>query len=330
MNHRALMLCIHGLASNWRWFDPFRAHIERLGVETLAEDMPGLERSGPESWVERIVTVARTRPVILLGHSLGAVAALAASRRVDCRAVVRLAIPPFSREFRAALVTNGILATRERLDALSRAGLDVVTFSIDSADAAQFARLRGGADLRVVERNLLSAPAGLARSVFAIVSRNNADALPGVVELAWRCGLPAVAVSAPNFRENAGVALLRGAVETALDAGIAHAARRGVMLIGPWMHNVPDVGRALRYCRVWRSSQLIDRPEHHTHCLSPWRTAVLSVSGVCTPCNCAPDVSLGSLAKASIDRVHNGPMARRWREAMVGACNPHCLVCPRY
>ena len=228
------------------------------------------------------------------------------------------------------LVTNGLLATPERLRLLQEAGLTEITFSIDSADPTTFAQRRGGASFDLVLRNFRAVPAVLRKAIFTTLCGGTAGELPGIIDLAAAEKLPALVVSDVNFLENQPQALRHTACEGELRRAIRCARSRGVLLIGPHFHDVADLRRDYRLALVRAPADLTVRAARHAHCLSPWRILVVGVDGTVTPCNCAPRTDLGNIVHTSPAEIWNGEQLKRWRRAMLTASCRDCLACPRY
>lgn len=235
-----------------------------------------------------------------------------------------------SQGLRTKVVTNGLAADSGRLERLRDAGLQEVTFSVDSTDARRFADLRGGASLDVVLRHFKTVSSGLRKSIFATLSRANAADLAGLVELVRANGLPVLAVSDVNFGENADVALCGGGMDPILDEGLAKARADGILVLGPHLHEVCDPAREYRHCLVRSAADLSVRATRHTHCLAPWRIAVIGAAGEVTPCNCAPPCRMGSLGRETLGQIWNGPAMKAWRTSVTEGTSPHCHGCPRY
>lgn len=235
-----------------------------------------------------------------------------------------------ARGLRLKVVTNGLAADGERLARLRDAGLQEVTFSIDSHDATRFAALRGGAALGVVLRHLGGVPPGLRKSIFVTLSRTNAVDLGGLAELARAHELPAIAVSDVNFEENIGAALCGGGLDELLETGLRRARAAGVLVLGPHLHEVSDPAEGYRHCLVRSAADLSARAARHTHCLAPWRIAVVGATGAVTPCNCAPQCAVGALARETLGQVWQGPGMAAWRAGVMAGANRHCRVCPRF
>ncbi len=231
---------------------------------------------------------------------------------------------------RSKVVTNGLAANRERLLRLRDAGLQEVTFSIDSTDDQRFASLRGGAALATVLRHFQSVPPGLQKSVFSTLSRTNAAEMGSLAELARVQGLPVLAVSDVNFEENVGVSLSGGDMDAILEAGILTARAAGILVLGPHLHELSDPTKDYRHALVRSAADLSARATRHTHCLAPWRIAVVGATGEMTPCNCAPQYPVGFLGRETLKQVWDGTAMTTWRTGVQNGTHRPCLVCPRF
>lgn len=231
---------------------------------------------------------------------------------------------------RTKLVTNGLLATPATLARLRDAGLAGITFSLDSTDPARFRHLRGGAALGPILENFRNVPAGLTKSIFVTLSQRNLGDLPGLIDLAVEAGLPAVALSDVNFVPNLPASLASAPALDQLAEAIDYAHRKKVLLVSPHFHDFDDTLASILRCRVRRPADVAGRCVRHTHCLAPWRIAVVGVTGEVTPCNCAPAHSLGNLARATWVECWNGAAMQAWRTAVLQGTCADCLACPRY
>lgn len=244
--------------------------------------------------------------------------------------VESLAARAAGRGLETKLVTNGLLATSERLAALADCGLAEVTFSLDATEPALFADLRGGASAALVLAHFKAVPPSLRKSIFVTLGRENVGQLPSLIDLAADEGLRALAVSDVNFAENQTHSLHAANPEGELVGALRHARERGVLLITPRFHDVGDAPRNYRRCLARLPSDLTARSGRHRNCLAPWRVAVVGADGTLTPCNCAPSEKAGSVAAEGLAAVWNGPALAAWRLSVAAGANPSCAVCPRY
>lgn len=74
------LIFVHGYRSSHRinWYPPIAQQLHELGVEFVVPDFPGDARPHAQDWVEIIdaAVQASTKPVVLIGHSLGTRAVL--------------------------------------------------------------------------------------------------------------------------------------------------------------------------------------------------------------------------------------------------------------
>ncbi len=113
---RAVLL--HGMGNTADWWNPFLPALRALGIEVYAPELPDLERSGPEAWVEAVKT-AGSCPDLIVGHSLGAAAALVAAVQYGSENVICLAMPAAAERALPAIPTDSSLS----VTALARIGL---------------------------------------------------------------------------------------------------------------------------------------------------------------------------------------------------------------
>jgi MoaA/NifB/PqqE/SkfB family radical SAM enzyme len=231
------------------------------------------------------------------------------------------------RDLRCKVVTNGLLATPDRLTRLRDCGLAEITFSLDTLDAGLFRQLRGGASVSTVLEHFRGVPAGLLRTVFVTVSKHNLDSLPALIDFAAEMKLAGLAMSDVNFPHNQADSLAAHGASGRLTELLRRAREHRLVMVGPRFHDVGLHPRALPHIRVQSPADLTERSEHHRHCLAPWRIVVLNADGSLSPCNCAPDVLIPAESPAA---VWNGNALRAWRQAMIAAQSPACLSCPRY
>ena len=236
----------------------------------------------------------------------------------------------YERGIRTWLVTNGLLAGPAIIDELKKAGLDELTFSIDTTDKQLFAELRGGASFETVYRNACNAKKLLSISLFTALSRKNIATLPSLIDLIGELELPALTVSGLNFIENHSANCSSTNDKEYIESSIRHAHDAGIFLLGPHLHNFPKVTSAIRHCRINTSDDILKRSSVHTHCLAPWRIAVVGSEGTVTPCNCAPTVAAGNIRQQPFDAIWNGTVMREWRLTMRENRNQYCRNCPRY
>lgn len=95
MRLRALL--VHGMGGDQTWWDPFLPVLGELNVTPVPLKMPDLETCGPERWVEFIGEQRDGgTPLLLIGFSLGAAAALKAAATFRMTGVILCAVPSVS------------------------------------------------------------------------------------------------------------------------------------------------------------------------------------------------------------------------------------------
>jgi pimeloyl-ACP methyl ester carboxylesterase len=146
---RADVLLLHGIPFDGEAMRPLSALLEAQGVATARVDLPGLGRSGDRpstgldiAWLARLLE-GRTKPIVLLGHSLGATLAVrfAAAFPDAVRALVLVAptflnAPPSAAlQVRPAVahVLCGLDAVRFQERFLADANSEAVRPAIESA-----------------------------------------------------------------------------------------------------------------------------------------------------------------------------------------------------
>jgi MoaA/NifB/PqqE/SkfB family radical SAM enzyme len=235
------------------------------------------------------------------------------------------------RNITTRLVTNGLAADSGRLVKLRARGLSEVTFSIDTTDPALFKKLRSNADLSIILDNIRGVPAGLTRSLFVTLSKNNIDSLPGIIDLASELSLPAIAFSDLNFPQNLHDTVAAFPQTDTLLSNIRYAHNKNILLITPHFHNYGGPLRNyFQTCMVRNPEDICKRTTFHRNCLAPWRIAVVDVHGNVNPCNCTPQDIVGNLVGQPFADVWNGENIQSWRNGVLCGTNVVCQSCPRY
>ena len=210
---------------------------------------------------------------------------------------------------RTRLVTNGTLLDAEMIDRLIAAGIgriDVSLWAVTPEDAAQvypgtgaatFARQLAGLDLLARARQR----AGGTRPQLFLhqpLSRHNADNLPGLIDIARRCGCDRVSF-APLYTHGE-----RLADHAPTEAQLGELGRLGGTLRGdPLGSGLNDI--LLRY-RI--GEKVLDRQP----CYVGWHYMRIDVTGRISPCKMC-SIVVGDLNAASLEEVWNGPEMRRFR-----------------
>jgi MoaA/NifB/PqqE/SkfB family radical SAM enzyme len=254
-----------------------------------------------------------------------------------------------AREVEVLFNSNGTLLTPAWQEALVRSGLDQFRCSIDGAEAATYAAIRGADLLPKIVEGLGGLVAtkqrlGAARpdlSIWCVATQENLRELPDLVRMAARLGVPEVYVQRLTFfaqepETQYGMARQELAVfghDADLQTGIiaeceALSAELGVQFRAS---GARDPRRSLEAARAadaapWRA------------CLRPWTTAYVTANGNCLPCCISPfatrdydSLILGNLfAQPFADLWNDGPY-QDFRTRLLST-QPHkaCASCGVY
>lgn len=240
--------------------------------------------------------------------------------------------------------TNATLLTEQWGRDLIASGLDELRVSLDGANAASYARIRGAPLFDKVVRNLtaftrLQRTLGVSRprpSVWMMAMRENITELPALIRLAAQMGVSEVYVQRlVYYLDSAELPGLMGeqhsvygdgddVVERTLAEAELVAAANGVAL------------RASGATAPQRSLQNDPNDERPwLACLRPWTTAYVTANGNCLPCCISPFATqnydllqMGNLLVRPFAEIWNDARYREWRAAMLSDAPPEpCRGC---
>jgi MoaA/NifB/PqqE/SkfB family radical SAM enzyme len=244
--------------------------------------------------------------------------------------------------------SNATLLSADWARRLIDSGLDELRVSIDGADPATYARIRGAPLLHKIVHNLtnftrLQRELGAAHprvSIWMTGMRENIAELPALVRLAAQMGVPEVYVqrlvyyldrAAPSALTEPGRALFDD-FDALADRVLAEAetmAREvGVILRAS---GATDPRRSLEAGRV-------EKPRPWADCRRPWTTAYVTANGNCLPCCISPfsttdyeSIILGNLFERPFAELWNDYLYREFRAAFLSE-HPHkaCAGCGLY
>lgn len=241
---------------------------------------------------------------------------------------------------RTALVTNGMMLDRALSQELLAAGLDSITFSIDSADQNIASEVRPGTDLSRVINNikafieLSQASRQIATSVFSAVSTRTIGRLEELMDEVAGLGVHVVMLTDLNFKENLKDSLWHNAddrIAGLVRKGVARAFRKQLPVLS--VRGLEEFGLAKRYEKylLLPPDSLYTRSRERAWCCSPWQTVPISVTGEATLCDCQPGVPLGNLLDQPLSGIWNGAIMQDHRQRMLGTDPPEaCRICPRF
>lgn len=198
------------------------------------------------------------------------------------------------------LITAGVLLDRERLRALTAAGLDHVQLSFQDSEAGSADRIGGyrGGHAKKLEVARLIREAGLPLTLNLVVHRQNLDNLPQLLDLAVELDAHRVEVAHVQYygwalKNRAALMPTLGQLERATATVEAARARLKGRLVIDYV--VPDY-----YAR---------RPKA---CMGGWGRQFLNISpsGKVLPCHAAE-----SITTLVFDSVRDRPLAEIWRNS---------------
>jgi MoaA/NifB/PqqE/SkfB family radical SAM enzyme len=235
--------------------------------------------------------------------------------------------------------TNGTLLREKRFVELIEAGLDELRVSLDAADAATYAVVRGKPFFDRIVRDVsrlteYQRQAGLTHprvSLWLTGLKETVEQLPDFVRLAARMGVREVHLQRLVFDE-AGFGMARAesslfeATQAAEQAAIAQAQAIGAELgVTLDASGATEPGLSLK--------RQGDAP--WTGCRRPWSLMYFTAHGRALPCCIAPfsargyeTYTLGDARSQTLDEIWNGPAYRDFRTALLGDDPPKpCKDC---
>lgn len=245
--------------------------------------------------------------------------------------------------------SNGTLLTPKWQTDLVSCGLDQFRCSIDGAEAATYAKIRGADLLHKIQEGLAGLVATKARldaaspriSIWCVATRENLHELPDLVRMAARLGVPEVYLQRMVFfgqedhaqygmarREHAIFGQLNDFQERVIAECAALSRTLGVDF------RASGAREPLHSLAAARSEDF--RP--WLECLRPWTTAYITANGNCLPCCIAPfattdyeSIILGNLFTKPFNTIWNGAAYQQFRRDFFTA-QPHkaCASCGVY
>jgi MoaA/NifB/PqqE/SkfB family radical SAM enzyme len=250
------------------------------------------------------------------------------------------------REVEVLFNSNGTLLTPAWQEALVRSGLDEYRCSIDGADPATYARIRGADLLHKIETGLSGLVQTKARlqaqspriSIWCVVTQENLAELPDLVRLAARLGVPEVYVQRMTYFGHEPDRQYGMARQDLAIFGRAAEMQEEVILECERLSAGLGIDFRAAGARDPRSSLAAARTagDHPWQaCLRPWTTAYVTANGNCLPCCISPfathdyeSLILGNLFEQPFDTIWNETRYRQFRADFLGD-TPHkaCANC---
>ena len=229
-----------------------------------------------------------------------------------------------ARDIEVLFNSNGTLLTPKWQEELVRSGLDEFRCSIDGAEAATYAKIRG-ADLlhKIIEGlgGLVETKARLqattpAISIWCVATKENLSELPDLVRLAARLGVPELYLQRMVYFAGAPegqYGMARG--EEAI-FGPDHDYQEQVIAASEQLSTELGVTFRASGARDPRNSLEAARPPDVAPwraCMRPWTTAYITANGHCLPC-CISPFSTPDYESILLGNLFERPFAEIWQE----------------
>lgn len=241
---------------------------------------------------------------------------------------------------KVSLVTNAMALAPALSQELHRAGLDAITFSVDSPHTSELSQVRRGADFNRISKNIEmflrhSAKAQrIPAAVFSAVSARTVFSLEALADVVADWGVDAWMLSDLNFKCFTEQTVWRNCDEKIIKAikrTLSRAFSRNLPVLS--VRGLEEFGLSYRYrdFLLFAPSVLYKRSDRHAWCLSVWQTLVVDVDGNASICDCLPNYTIGNLFTTPFHEIWNGSTITTHREAMLGERPPEaCTICPRF
>lgn len=254
-----------------------------------------------------------------------------------------------ARQVEVLFNSNGTLLTPAWQEALVASGLDQFRCSIDGAEAATYAAIRGADLLHKITEGLAGLAATKRRlgaqhpqvSIWCVATQENLAELPDLVRLAARLGVPEVYVQRLTyFAQEPGTQYGMARQELAI---FGHDDDRQEQIIAQCETLSAALGVQFRASGArnprgsLQAARLADDAPWRA-CLRPWTTAYVTANGNCLPCCISPfathdyeSLILGNLFERSFADLWNDYLYQQFR-VNLRSTHPHkaCANCGVY
>lgn len=224
------------------------------------------------------------------------------------------------------ITTNAVLLDEEKCREIIASGLDELRISVDSADPEKYRKIKGNADIGIVEKNIscLNALRNGRHPVLefnTVVFRQNIHDLRQIIFMAHRLNVGAVFASglvlknaSLAVKDNLLTAMETGEIERVYSEAMSLAKKLGIYL------------------------RLPNFIETRTKCSMPWLYCYITYDGYVFPCcmaACMPQrldetekYSMGNILKDPWSKIKNSPKFRGFRKTIKeGKPHPLCAGC---
>lgn len=237
------------------------------------------------------------------------------------------------------IVTNAQLLTEQIGKELIQAGLDEITFSIDSTNQDIAEQIRRGSNISKIITNInkflaLDGSKNLRTAVFTAISKKSIPALEKTISDISKLDIQAIVVSDLNFEENSNNSVHSNLSEheyETLKNAIAIAYKNGKPVINSRAIEEFGIEDRIRDFLIRTPEQIYEKSTRHKWCLSPWQTLPILVNGDVTVCDCQPNTRAGNIFKDPIDKIWNSCQYSHQRQDMQSEIpSSACSGCPRF
>ncbi len=237
------------------------------------------------------------------------------------------------------IVTNAQLLTENIGKDIIKAGLDEITFSIDSTVQNIAQEIRKGSNISKILENInafltLDGSEDLRTAVFTAISKQSLSSLEKTIEDICKLNIQAIVLSDLNFEDNIEQSVNRNMTDKNYETiknAILTAYRNGKPVINSRAIEEFGIENRIRDFLIKTPEQIFEKSTKHTWCLSPWQTLPVLVNGDITVCDCQPETRTGNILKDNLDEIWNSQQFQMQRKGMISE-HPikACKSCPRF
>lgn len=237
------------------------------------------------------------------------------------------------------IVTNAQLLTEQKGKELIHAGLDEITFSIDSTQQNIAEQIRRGSNISKIMSNIkqflkMDGSENLRTAVFTAISKQSIPTLEQTINDIAKLNIQALVFSDLNFEENNEHSLVSNLSTNEyeiLKNSIAIAYKHGKPVINSRAIEEFGIENRIRDFLIRTPEQIYEKSTRHKWCLSPWQTLPILVNGDVTICDCQPNTRAGNIFIDPIEKIWNSCQYSSQRQKMQSENSlSACTGCPRF
>lgn len=212
-------------------------------------------------------------------------------------------------------VTNGTLLGEDAGRELARSDLNILRVSIDAATDATYGKVRRGATLGQVVRNVASLKRALSETraktelaVTFMALKENYREIPEMVKLTRQMGVPTLEIKElPPYADSSMEPL-------------SIAARRDPALARNIQGAMAEAREGAKKCGVFLITSRFGRAAGMGRCMNPWFKTYVGADGSVTPCSSlcfSPEAVLGHLPDDRFEAIWLGEAYRQIRKSLL-------------